>query len=68
MREPTIDAAFALHRQGRLAEAARLYEAIAAREPNNAEAREYLAAILASAGRLDQAKALILWVSAHEEK
>jgi len=40
------------------AKAARLYEAIAAREPGNAEARHYLGAILASAGRLQEAKAL----------
>jgi tetratricopeptide (TPR) repeat protein len=59
MRDLTIDEAFALHRQGRTAEAARLYEAIAAREPNNAEARQYLGVILASAGQLDQAKALM---------
>ena len=59
IRQPTLQDAFALHGQGRTAEAARLYEAIAAREPNNAEARQYLGVILASAGRFDQAKALM---------
>ena len=59
MRHPTIQDAFALHRQGRLGEAARIYEAVIAREPNNAEARHYLGALLASAGRLGDAKALM---------
>ncbi len=59
VRQPTLRDAFALHGQGRLGEAARLYEAIAAREPGNAEARHYLGAILASAGRLQEAKALM---------
>jgi tetratricopeptide (TPR) repeat protein len=59
VRQPTLQDAFALHGQGRLGEAARLYEAIAAREPGNAEARHYLGAILASAGRLQEAKALM---------
>jgi len=58
-QRPTLQDAFALHRQGRIPEAARIYEAIAAREPHNAEARHYLGAILASTGRLDQAKALM---------
>lgn len=58
-RQPTLQEAFALHGQGRVGEAARLYEAIAAREPGNAEARHYLGAILASAGRLKDAKALM---------
>jgi tetratricopeptide (TPR) repeat protein len=57
VRPPTLQDAFALHGQGRLGEAARIYEAIIAREPNNAEARHYLGALLASAGRLDDAKA-----------
>jgi len=55
----TIQDAFALHRQGRTVEAARLYEAIAAREPGNAEARHYLGVIFASTGRLQDAKALM---------
>ena len=59
VRQPTLQDAFALHRQGRTAEAARLYEAIAAREPNNAEARLNLGVILLSAGRLNEAKALM---------
>ncbi len=59
VRQPTLQDAFALHGQGRLGEAARLYEAIAAREPGNAEARHYLGAILASAGRIQEAKALM---------
>ena len=59
VRQPTLQDAFALHGQGRLGEAARLYEAIIAREPGNAEARHYLGAILASAGRLKDAKALM---------
>ncbi len=59
VRQPTLQDAFALHGQGRLGEAARIYEAIAAREPGNAEARHYLGAILASAGRLQDAKALM---------
>ena len=59
VRQPTLQEAFALHGQGRVGEAARLYEAIAAREPGNAEARHYLGAILASAGRLRDAKALM---------
>jgi len=59
VRQPTLQDAFALHGQGRLGEAARLYEAIAARETGNAEARHYLGAILASAGRLQEAKALM---------
>ena len=58
-RQPTLQDAFALHGQGRLAEAARLYEAIAAREPNNAEARGYLGAILAGAGRVSEATPLM---------
>ena len=59
VRQPTLQDAFALHGQGRLGEAARLYEAIAAREPGNAEARHYLGALLASTGRLQDAKALM---------
>ena len=59
MTHPTLQDAFALHRQGRLAEAARLYEAIAAREPKNAQARQYLGVILLSAGRPNEAKALM---------
>jgi tetratricopeptide (TPR) repeat protein len=58
-RQSTLQDAFALHRQGRIGEAARLYEAIAAREPDNAEARHYLGALLASTGRLQDAKALM---------
>ena len=59
VRQPTLQDAFALHGQGRLGEAARIYEAIAAREPGNAEARHYLGALLASAGRFQDAKALM---------
>ena len=59
VRQPTLQDAFALHGQGRLGEAARIYEAIAAREPGNAEARHYLGALLASAGRLQDAKPLM---------
>jgi tetratricopeptide (TPR) repeat protein len=55
----TLRDAFALHGQGRVGEAARIYEAIAAREPNNAEARHYLGAIFASSGRFAEAKALM---------
>jgi tetratricopeptide (TPR) repeat protein len=55
--QPTLQDAVALHGQGRLGEAARLYEAVIAREPNNAAARHYLGALLATAGRLDDAKA-----------
>jgi tetratricopeptide (TPR) repeat protein len=58
-KTPSIQDAFALHRQGRLDEAARIYEAIAAREPKNAEARHYLGALLASAGRIPEARALM---------
>ena len=58
-RQPPLQEAFALHRQGRVGEAARLYEAIVAKEPGAAEARHYLGAILASAGRLTEAKALM---------
>jgi tetratricopeptide (TPR) repeat protein len=57
VRPPTLQNALALHGQGRLAEAARVYEAIIAREPNNAEARHYLGVLLAAAGRLSDAKA-----------
>ena len=59
VRQPTLQDAFALHSQGRLGEAARIYEAIAAREPGNAEARQYLGAIYVSAGRIAEAKALM---------
>jgi tetratricopeptide (TPR) repeat protein len=59
VRQPTLQDAFALHGQGRLAEAARVYEAIIAHEPNNAEARHYFGALLAAAGRLKEAKALM---------
>ncbi len=59
VRHSTLQEAFALHRQGRIGEAARLYEAILAREPDDAEARHYLGAILASTGRLQDAKALM---------
>jgi tetratricopeptide (TPR) repeat protein len=55
--QPTLQDAVALHGQGRLGEAARLYEAVIAREPSNAAAHHYLGALLATAGRLDRAKA-----------
>lgn len=58
-RQPTLQDAFALHGQGRVDEAARVYQAIAAREPTNAEARHYLGALLASAGRVQDARALM---------
>ncbi len=58
-RHPTLQDAFALHRQGRVGDAARVYESIVAREPANAEARHYLGVILASSGRLEEARALM---------
>ena len=58
-QQPTLQDAFALHGQGRLSEAARLYEAIIAREPDNAEARLNLGVILLSAGRANEAKPLM---------
>jgi tetratricopeptide (TPR) repeat protein len=58
-RTSTLQDAFALHGQGRVGDAARIYQAIAAREPKNAEARHYLGAILSAAGRFDEAKALM---------
>jgi tetratricopeptide (TPR) repeat protein len=58
-KSSTLQDAFALHGQGRVGEAAQIYQAIAAREPRNAEARHYLGAIFSAARRFDEAKALM---------
>jgi tetratricopeptide (TPR) repeat protein len=55
----TLQAALQLHRQGRLAEAERLYAAILAKHPNDFDANHFLGALRLQQGRNDEALRLV---------
>lgn len=59
MNDPTLDDALALHKQGRLAEAAEIYRAIIAQTPNEPDAHNLLGLTEAASGRFNEALALI---------
>jgi len=51
----TVQAGFELHRQGRFAEAGRIYQDVIRREPRNAEALHYLGLLLYQTGQFEPA-------------
>lgn len=57
--EKQLKAAFLLHQQGKLAEAAEIYERLIKRRPNNYDALHFLGTIKASSGQMAEAKLLI---------
>jgi predicted O-linked N-acetylglucosamine transferase (SPINDLY family) len=59
MDQIELQKAFLLHRQGRLAEAAHIYEQMIKRNPDNVDALHFLGTIKASFGQLSEAKTLI---------
>lgn len=58
-QQAKLEAAFLLHQQGRLDEAAVIYQDLIAADPNHYEALHFLGTIRATRGGLDEARALI---------
>lgn len=56
---PLLDPALALHRQGRLTEAAAIYRTILTRDPQNADARHLLGLVALSSGKVEAAVEMI---------